>query len=243
MLSEPLRKHLIKIIVASLLEYQKKINCQLLSTEKCAYAALVIEIFPLLKNLNLELGYVSVLFFDIKNPKTEIIIAILLFDYFNSTKLWWKMVFYLFITLYCYYRCHIYEIRRCAILKRVFVLQEHYYDPKTGKGFIATGLSNARRNKSHKKELLKKKQEKNTNLPTATIQVDETDEIKDAIAFLKSAAPDQKEAIIAKTRETFAIRRFLYLNTILTTFPRFKDTPELVRISILLWVFLNQAKH
>lgn len=110
------------------------------------------------------------------------------------------------------------------------MLQEHYYNPTTGRGFIATGLSNARRKKGGKNEVSNKKtQGQNTNLPPIVPRVDETDAIKDAIAFLKSATPDQKDAIIAKTKETFAIRRFLYLNTLLATFPRFQDTPELVR--------------
>lgn len=59
--------------------------------------------------------------------------------------------------------------------------------------------------------------------------MDETDAIKDAINFMKYASIDQKDEIIKKTKETFKIRRYLYLNEqFFDIFPRFLDIPELV---------------
>lgn len=59
--------------------------------------------------------------------------------------------------------------------------------------------------------------------------MNETDAIKDAIDFMKYATVDQKDNIIKKVKETFKVRRHLYLNEhFFYTFPRFLDIPELV---------------
>lgn len=110
-------------------------------------------------------------------------------------------------------------------------MQEQFYNPKTSSGFIATGLSNAQRARVGKNRPKKKESE---DQPAVPQRVDQTAAIQDAIAFLKSAVSDQKDAIIAKTKETFEIRRFMYMNeNFFETFPRFLDTAELVRIFII----------
>lgn len=69
------------------------------------------------------------------------------------------------------------------------------------------------------------------NIDNVTIEnVDESDIIKDSINFMKHATLEQKDQIIEKTKETFKVRRYLYLNKhFFDVFPRFLDIPELVR--------------
>lgn len=46
---------------------------------------------------------------------------------------------------------------------------------------------------------------------------------------MKHATLEQKDQIIEKTKETFKVRRYLYLNEhFFNVFPRFLDIPELV---------------
>jgi len=56
---------------------------------------------------------------------------------------------------------------------------------------------------------------------------------------MKYATIDQKDNIIEKIKETFKIRRYLYLNErFFETFPRFIDIPELVSFDIIKNFFL-----
>ncbi|KAK0074843.1 hypothetical protein PV325_007730, partial [Microctonus aethiopoides] len=69
-------------------------------------------------------------------------------------------------------------------------------------------------------------QNDNSLVPVGT--VDESDIIRDAISFLKHAAPTQLVEIIQKTKEAYKIRRFMYMNDrFFDEFPRFKDTLQL----------------
>ncbi|XP_067206229.1 uncharacterized protein [Linepithema humile] len=107
---------------------------------------------------------------------------------------------------------------------------EHFYDPKTGKGYIASRLSNVQR-KGNKKVTQSDELKQHTDTCVANEPVDETDAIKDAINFMKYATIDQKDNIIKKVKETFKVRRYLYLNEhFFETFPRFLDIPELIDI-------------
>lgn len=58
-LTDKYRKLLVKL-VHNLLEYKQKVGRQILSSEKCIYAKAIIDLFPNLKNLEGNLGYVSV---------------------------------------------------------------------------------------------------------------------------------------------------------------------------------------
>jgi hypothetical protein len=100
---------------------------------------------------------------------------------------------------------------------------------KTGSGtlYIASLLSNVQR-KGNTKVTSSGKLKQNTDASVAVEPVDETDSIKDAIDFMKYATVDQKD-IIEKIKETFKIRRYIYLNKrFFETFPRFLDIFELV---------------
>lgn len=74
-------------------------------------------------------------------------------------------------------------------------------------------------------------QKENIDNNIITEHVDESDIIKDSINFMKHATLEQKDQIIEKTKETFKVRRYLYLNEhFFNVFPRFLDMPELVKI-------------
>ncbi|KAK0088682.1 hypothetical protein PV326_004762, partial [Microctonus aethiopoides] len=77
-----------------------------------------------------------------------------------------------------------------------------------------------------RKDLSDQNQNDNSLVPVGT--VDESDIIRDAISFLKHAAPTQLVEIIQKTKEAYKIRRFMYMNDrFFDEFPRFKDTLQL----------------
>lgn len=58
-MSDKSRRKLITLVVEHLLEYKKIVGRQILSSEKCKYAEIIIELFPNLKNPYSECGYVS----------------------------------------------------------------------------------------------------------------------------------------------------------------------------------------
>lgn len=50
---------------------------------------------------------------------------------------------------------------------------------------------------------------------------------------MKHATLEQKDLIVAKIKDTFKVRRYLYLNEhFFDVFPRFLDMPELVSTTI-----------
>ncbi|KAK0071684.1 hypothetical protein PV326_000968, partial [Microctonus aethiopoides] len=109
---------------------------------------------------------------------------------------------------------------------------DHFYNPKTGTGYIASKLSNLAR-RSTKKVSPHIDNRNNSLVPVET--VDESDIIRDAINFLKHAVPTQLVEIIKKTKETFKIRRFMYMHDrFFDEFPRFKDTPQLIDVEFQL---------
>lgn len=131
--------------------------------------------------------------------------------------------------------------------------KEHFYDPKTGKGYIATRLSNVQRKEVHSEGTQSNKKQ-STDTCADIEPVDETDAVKDAINFMKFATVDQKDNIIKKVKETFKVRRYLYLNEhFFETFPRFLDMPELIDIEFellfphidrdILNTYLDYANH
>lgn len=92
-------------------------------------------------------------------------------------------------------------------------------------------MSNVQRKESVSKIIINKRQKENIeNIErTKAEHADETEVIKDSIDFMKHATLEQKDQIIEKTKETFKVRRYLYLNEhFFNVFPRFLDTPELV---------------
>lgn len=92
-------------------------------------------------------------------------------------------------------------------------------------------MSNVQRKESVTKLIIDKRQKENIeNIEgTKAEHVDESDVIKDSIDFMKHATLEQKDQIIEKTKETFKVRRYLYLNeNFFNVFPRFLNIPELV---------------
>ncbi|XP_036141504.1 uncharacterized protein LOC118647448 isoform X2 [Monomorium pharaonis] len=122
---------------------------------------------------------------------------------------------------------------------------EHFYNPETGTGYIASRLSNVQRKKSVSKIVFNKKQKENIeNINIRTEYADETDTIKDSIDFMKHATLEQKDKIIEKTKETFKVRRYLYMNeNFFNVFPRFLDIPDLIDVEFnLLFPEVEQDK-
>ncbi|XP_071554010.1 uncharacterized protein [Temnothorax nylanderi] len=124
------------------------------------------------------------------------------------------------------------------------IVSEHFYNPKTGTGYIASRLSNVQRKESVSKIIINKRQKENIeNIEgTKAEHADETEVIKDSIDFMKHATLEQKDQIIEKTKKTFKVRRYLYLNKhFFNVFPRFLDTPELINVEFNL-LFPNIEK-
>ncbi|KAK0157299.1 hypothetical protein PV328_011057 [Microctonus aethiopoides] len=167
-MSDKSRKKLVTLVVEHLLEYKKIVGWPILSSEKCKYAEIIIELFPNLKNPFSECGY------------------------------------------------------------------DHFYNPKTGTGYIASKLSNLGR-RSNTKNVAPHTENQNDNSLVPVETVDESDIIRNAISFLKRAVSTQLVEIIQKTKETFKIRRFMYMNDrFFDEFPRFKDTPQLIDVEFQL---------
>ncbi|KAK0178580.1 hypothetical protein PV327_007458 [Microctonus hyperodae] len=102
---------------------------------------------------------------------------------------------------------------------------DHFYNPKTGTGYIASKLSNVRRRNIKKVSQYTKNQNEESLVPVES--VDESDIIKDAITFLKHAVPTQIVDIIKKTKEKFVA---LY-------------TPQLIDVEFqLLFPLIDQNK-
>ncbi|XP_074107761.1 uncharacterized protein LOC141533011 [Cotesia typhae] len=115
---------------------------------------------------------------------------------------------------------------------------EHFYDSTSSSGYIATGLSNSSRKKPGSncvKSIKDKSSDAVLREVTETQAVNETVDVKDAIEFMKSAVPDQKDDIILKIQLIHDIRRFLHMNeNFFTVYPRFLDVPELIDVEFKL---------
>ncbi|XP_057333586.1 uncharacterized protein LOC130672839 [Microplitis mediator] len=112
---------------------------------------------------------------------------------------------------------------------------EHFFDPKSGKGFLATSLSNKSRKKKSSLTPEHLLTTSDSGLALKNTSVNETSDIKADIDFMKTATPKEKNLIIEKSISTFNVRRDLYLNeNFFREFPRFLDTPELIDVEFKL---------
>ncbi|KAH0564077.1 hypothetical protein KQX54_009045 [Cotesia glomerata] len=113
---------------------------------------------------------------------------------------------------------------------------EQFYDPTSGTGYIATGLSNSGRKPRGSKCAKTVQGNLSVAVPDGTTEtVEETVNIQEAIKFMQSAVPSQREDIILRIRQTYDVRRFLYMNeNFFKVFPRFLDVPELIDVEFKL---------
>lgn len=114
-------------------------------------------------------------------------------------------------------------------------MQETFFNPKTHTGFLAYRLKTVNRTGKPSKKI--KLEEQLVTIQDKSAEIEQTisnEEIKEKLDFLSKADPkSEKDEIIQAMIDTFGHRK-KHRDVILEEFPRFFDSPYLVRLKRLM---------